>query len=115
MNELLKKMSTASLLAVPKDAHNAEVLTEDDGSVVLRWFDGPDDDADEDADAADFWSVTLSADRRTVDVQHKSEWPALTPSVLETLKYVLQYQSGLNVNLTVGGYAANDLLNHPRS
>jgi hypothetical protein len=83
-----------SLLAIPYDAERPEVLTKEDGSTVIRWFEPCCDDDSH----ADFWWVTQSADRRTVDVDHFTSEPSFTDRVLDTLKYVLQYQTGVNVN-----------------
>lgn len=84
----------ASTLAIPSAAVQADVLTNDDGSTVIRWLEQCFDDESH----ADLWWITQSADRRTVDVDHFTATPSYTDRVLDTLKYVLQYQTGVNVN-----------------
>lgn len=83
-----------SMLAIPDDAVQPEVLTKEDGSTVIRWFEQCCDDESH----ADLWWVTQSADRRTVNVDHFTSEPSHADYVLGVVQCVLRYQTGVNVN-----------------
>lgn len=87
------------LLVIPDRARRPEMLINDDGSLTARWFDPCCDDASH----GDFWLVTLSADGLAVDmrVEHGDGYEADTPNVFDTARDVLQYQSGVEVKLSI--------------
>jgi len=84
-----------NLLVFPEGAHRAELLNDDDGSVTARWFESDDM-------KADFWTVTLSADGFTADVfVVYGEGGGQMKGLFGTLASVLQYQSGIDVNIAM--------------
>lgn len=88
------EQAPASAIVLPDGAEHLEILTKEDGSTVIRWFEPCCDDDSH----GEFWWVTQSADRRTVDIDHFTPEPSYTDRVFDTLKCLLQYQSGVNVN-----------------
>lgn len=93
----INKSDNRTMLALPKHAHLAEMLVLDDGSVVLRWYEHDGINGDEPG----FWSVMLSADGKTVDMEITYESPPHLDWVLGALGYVFQYVSGTNVRLSM--------------
>ncbi|OBH17059.1 hypothetical protein [Mycolicibacter sinensis] len=94
----IDKSGNRTILALPKHAHLAEMLALGDGSVVLRWYEHDGSHGDEPG----FWSVMLSADGGTVNVEITYE--SLSPDlgyVLDVLRHVLQYVSGTNVTISM--------------
>lgn len=94
-----------SLLVLPEDATNAEVYLKGDGATEVRWY-APSIMAEGETD---YWAVTLAADQRAADValHYKGAFGPYASAVLRTIGCVLQFQSGLNVNVTMKPDTAN--------
>lgn len=85
-------------LVIPECAQDAEVETDEDGSLVVRWNGSLYSDCDE----PDRWEVTLSPDGRTVHFRVDVDGSGWLAEIQDTIRTVTKYNSGLYIHLCMG-------------
>jgi hypothetical protein len=87
-------------LAIPECAQDAEVATDENGSLVIRWNGSLYSDGDD----PDMWEISLSPDGTTVHVHVDVDGPGWLSEIQETIRTVIQSRS-IYVHLCMGWIA----------